>query len=303
MEFTHFNEEGRAHMVDIDEKKDTKRVAIARGKIYMNEKTIKLIKKGKIKKGDVLSVAQVGGIMGCKETSSLIPMCHNINLTGVNIRFNIEKNFIEIEAEVKTIGKTGVEMEALTAVSIAALTIYDMCKAVDKDMVIGDIKLIKKIGGKSGEYIRGEKMNKKGRVININRSDKKGVIKKPIGEGKFIENFGLENDAHSGNWHRQVSLLGIESFKKMESKGIKGLEHGMFAENITTEGIILYELPVGTRLKIGETIQEVTQIGKECHSGCEITKKVGKCIMPKEGIFTKIIKGGIIKAGDIIEVL
>lgn len=303
MEFTHFNEEGRAHMVDIDEKKDTKRVAIARGKIYMNEKTIKLIKKGKIKKGDVLSVAQVGGIMGCKETSSLIPMCHNINLTGINIRFNIEKNFIEIEAEVKTIGKTGVEMEALTAVSIAALTIYDMCKAVDKDMVIGDIKLIKKIGGKSGEYIRGEKMNKKGRVININRSDKKGVIKKPIGEGKFIENFGLENDAHSGNWHRQVSLLGIESFKKMESKGIKGLEHGMFAENITTEGIILYELPVGTRLKIGETIQEVTQIGKECHSGCEITKKVGKCIMPKEGIFTKIIKGGIIKAGDIIEVL
>lgn len=146
-------------------------------------------------------------------------------------------------------------------------------------------------------------MNKKGVVLNINRSDKKGVIKKPIEEGKFIENFGLEKDAHSGNWHRQVSLLGIESFRKMEAEGIEGLEHGMFAENITTEGIILYELSIGTRLKIGETIQEVTQIGKKCHSGCEITKKVGKCIMPKEGIFTKVIKGGVVKVGDIIEVL
>lgn len=146
-------------------------------------------------------------------------------------------------------------------------------------------------------------MNRIGKVIEINRSEKKGVIKEPIGEGKFVENFGLEKDAHGGNWHRQVSLLGIESFRKMEALGIEGLKYGMFAENITTEGIILYELPVGTKLKIGETVQEVTQIGKECHSGCEIAQKVGKCIMPKEGIFTKIIKGGTVKVGDIIEVL
>ncbi len=156
MRLTHFNEEGRAHMVEVGEKETTKRVAIARGKIYMKEETIEMIKDGLIKKGDVLSVAQIGGIMGCKQTSNLIPMCHNINLTGVNIRFNIQKDYIEIESEVKTIGKTGVEMEALTAVSIAALTIYDMCKAVDKDMVIEDIKLMKKTGGKSGEYIRGD---------------------------------------------------------------------------------------------------------------------------------------------------
>lgn len=146
-------------------------------------------------------------------------------------------------------------------------------------------------------------MNKTGKVLDINISEEKGVIKKPIEEGIFIEDFGLEGDAHAGKWHRQVSLLGIESFKKMEQMGIEGLEHGVFAENITTEGIILYELPVGTRLKIGETLQEVTQIGKECHTGCEIAKKVGKCIMPKEGIFTKIIKGGVINPGDIIEVL
>ncbi len=156
MKFTHFNEEGRAHMVEVGEKEDTKRVAIARGKIFMKKETIEMIKEGLIKKGDVLSVAQVGGIMGCKQTSNLIPMCHNINLTGVDIRFNVEKDYIEIESEVKTVGKTGVEMEALTGVSIAALAIYDMCKAVDKNMVIDDIKLMKKTGGKSGIYIRGE---------------------------------------------------------------------------------------------------------------------------------------------------
>ncbi len=156
MEFTHFNESGRAHMVEVSEKDDTKRIAVATGVIKMKKETINLIKEGLIKKGDVLSVAQVGGIMGAKKTSDLIPMCHNIFLTGADIRFNILEDSIEIESEVKTVGKTGVEMEALTAVSLAALTIYDMCKAVDKDMIISDIKLIKKTGGKSGEYIRKE---------------------------------------------------------------------------------------------------------------------------------------------------
>lgn len=156
MEFTHFNEDGRAHMVEVGEKDSTKRVAIAYGKVKMKKKTIEMIKEGLIKKGDVLSVAQVGGIMGSKRTSELIPMCHNIFLTGVDIRFNILDDGIEIESEVKTFGKTGVEMEALTAVSIAALTIYDMCKAIDKDMVIEEIKLMKKSGGKSGEYARVE---------------------------------------------------------------------------------------------------------------------------------------------------
>lgn len=146
-------------------------------------------------------------------------------------------------------------------------------------------------------------MNKIGKVLDINISEKKGVIKKPIEEGIFIEDFGLEGDAHAGKWHRQVSLLGIESFNKMKEQGIEDLDHGSFAENITTEGIILYELPVGTRMKIGETIQEVTQIGKECHTGCAIAKQVGKCVMPKEGIFTKVIKGGKVRPGDIVEVL
>ena len=266
----------------------------------MQKETIEKIRAGVIEKGDVLSVAQIGGIMGAKKTSELIPMCHNLFLTGADIRFNILEDAIEVESEVKTIGKTGVEMEALTAVSIACLTIYDMCKAVDKDMVIEDIMLIKKTGGKSGDYVR-EKL--KGKVLSINISKEKGVIKKPIKEGLFIEDFGLKGDAHSGKWHRQVSLLGIESFDKMENQGIEGLEPGVFAENITTEGLILYELPIGTKLKIGTTIHEVTQIGKECHTGCAISQKVGKCVMPKEGIFTKVLKGGVIREGDTIEVI
>lgn len=156
MEFTHFNESGRAHMVEVGEKDDTKRIAIARGHIKMKKETVEKIREGLIKKGDVLSVAQIGGIMASKKTADFIPMCHNLLLTGSDIRFNIKENEIEVEAEVKTIGKTGVEMEALVAVSAAALTIYDMCKAVDKDMVIGDIYLVKKTGGKSGEYNRGQ---------------------------------------------------------------------------------------------------------------------------------------------------
>ncbi len=143
----------------------------------------------------------------------------------------------------------------------------------------------------------------RGKVLEVNISEKKGTIKKPIEFGEFEINLGLKGDAHSGNWHRQVSLLGKESFEKMEKMGIEGLEYGVFAENITTEGIILYELPIGTRLRIGDTIQEVTQIGKECHDGCEISKIVGKCIMPKEGIFTKIIEPGIVKKGDFIEIM
>nr|WP_305879821.1 cyclic pyranopterin monophosphate synthase MoaC [Tepidibacter aestuarii] len=153
MGFTHFNESGRAKMVDVGGKNDTERVAIATGIIHMKKETVDKIKEGLIKKGDVLSVAQIGGIMGAKKTSDLIPMCHNIFLTGANIEFNVLDTSIEIQAIVKTYGKTGVEMEALTAVSMTALTIYDMCKAIDKDMVIGDIKLIKKTGGKS-DYTR-----------------------------------------------------------------------------------------------------------------------------------------------------
>lgn len=153
---THFNEEGLSHMVDVAHKNETLRIARATGKIHGARETIKRIQNKDMAKGDVLSVAQIAGIMGAKQTSTLIPMCHNLNLHGVDLSFDVdvEAQDVLITAEVKTVGKTGVEMEALTAVSIAALTIYDMCKAIDKYMVIGDIKLIEKTGGKSGHFAR-----------------------------------------------------------------------------------------------------------------------------------------------------
>lgn len=141
------------------------------------------------------------------------------------------------------------------------------------------------------------------RVVAVNISEKKGVPKKPIEVGELIENFGLKGDAHAGNWHRQVSLLGVESIEKMKEIGIKGLCYGKFAENITTEGIELYKLEVGTRIRIGDAVLEISQIGKECHKKCAIYHQVGDCVMPREGIFAKVIKGGEIKAGDEIVVL
>jgi len=152
---SHINEQGHARMVNVTDKVQTVRTAIAKAEICMLPSTLDLIQSGGMPKGDVLAVAQVGGIMAAKKTGDLIPMCHPINLTGVDINFEIdtEKSKIIITSTVSCKGETGVEMEALTAVSTAALTIYDMCKAVQKDMHIEGIKLLKKTGGKSGDYI------------------------------------------------------------------------------------------------------------------------------------------------------
>lgn len=153
--FSHIDEKGRAKMVDITDKKETEREALAYGKVKMKASTLEKIKKGEIEKGAVLETARIAGVMGVKKTSELIPMAHPLLITSIDLEFNFEnKTDIGIYVTVKTTGKTGVEMEALTGVSIAALTIYDMCKAVDKGIVIGDIKLLKKRGGKSGTYVR-----------------------------------------------------------------------------------------------------------------------------------------------------
>ena len=158
LEFTHFNDEGRAKMVDVSHKDKTERSATAHALVILNEVTYKMIIDKKMKKGDVLQVAQIAGIMAAKKTSDLIPMCHPIAITGVDMNFILddENHSIEIEGTVKCTGETGVEMEALTAVSTAALTIYDMCKAVQKDIEITDIYLAEKLGGKSGIYRKGE---------------------------------------------------------------------------------------------------------------------------------------------------
>ncbi len=148
-------------------------------------------------------------------------------------------------------------------------------------------------------------MNKKikGRILAVCQSREKGTVKKEMGSGLLKENYGLENDAHAGKWHRQISLLGIESINKMKGNGFE-IKFGDFAENLTTENIILPELPLGTKLAVGESVLlEVTQIGKKCHHNCEIREKIGDCVMPREGIFARVLKGGRVKPGDCIEVL
>jgi len=154
MDFTHFDDKGNAIMVDVSDKDDTDRTAVASGKISVSKECYEKIKSGDMKKGDVFSVARIAGIMGAKKCSELIPLCHNIPLTKLSIDFTMDDETCAITAIclAKTSGKTGVEMEALTGVNIALLTIYDMCKAVDKRMVIGDIHLNKKDGGKSGAF-------------------------------------------------------------------------------------------------------------------------------------------------------
>ncbi|MEW6608570.1 MAG: cyclic pyranopterin monophosphate synthase MoaC [bacterium] len=151
---THFDKQGQPKMVDVSQKDVTSRIAIARAKVLMKKETMELICNKKIQKGDVLNVAATAGILAAKKTSELIPMCHPLMIESADIRFNLNETDIEIEAQVTVWAKTGVEMEVLTAVSIAALTIYDMCKSVDREMTISEIQLIKKVGGKSGIWKR-----------------------------------------------------------------------------------------------------------------------------------------------------
>ena len=155
-ELTHFNQAGEAHMVDVGDKAITDRLAIAAGKITMQPETFSLIEQGGHKKGDVLGIARIAGIMAAKKTADLVPLCHPLALTKVTVEFELDKTnqTIHCQAKVGTSGQTGVEMEALTAVQVALLTIYDMCKAVDRGMVMGDIRLLEKAGGKSGHWVR-----------------------------------------------------------------------------------------------------------------------------------------------------
>ena len=154
MELTHFGDQGRARMVDVTDKEKTFRTAVAEGTVRMAPATVERVRAGGVAKGDVLAVAQVAGIMAAKRTHELIPMCHPVALTGLDMSFTVEEDAVRIRAEARCRGETGVEMEALTAVSAAALTIYDMCKAIQRDMEIGQIRLCRKSGGRSGDYER-----------------------------------------------------------------------------------------------------------------------------------------------------
>ena len=299
MELTHFNEQGRARMVDVSEKAQTYRVARAAATVRMAKATMDRIREGSIGKGDVLAVAQVAGIMAAKKNSELIPMCHPLLLTKVDISFEIEETALHIRSEIRCHGETGVEMEALTAVSVAALTICARpCSAICASTV--STFSIKRAARAAFMKRRNEEM---AQVTAVNISEKKGVRKHEVPYIDVKYRHGIVGDAHAGDWHRQISLLADESVDTMRAICPLELDAGIFAENINTRGIELKTLPVGTRLRVGETELEVTQIGKQCHNDCEIKRTTGKCVMPTEGIFAIVIKEGRIQAGDEIEVL
>ncbi|WP_368407201.1 cyclic pyranopterin monophosphate synthase MoaC [Tractidigestivibacter montrealensis] len=320
MGLTHFNEEGRARMVDVSDKPKTQRVARAAGKVLMRLDTLELVRTGGVRKGDVLAVAQVAGIMAAKRCWELVPMCHPVQLTGVDVSFAYEEDGIAFTATTRCCGETGVEMEALTAASVAGLTIYDMCKAHQRDMVITEVRLLEKDGGKSGHFVRAEGDDPTapldasaaaapaaselphGTVVATCISEKKGTRKHPVDSIELVVGKGIAGDAHAGTWHRQVSLLANESVDLMRAKGID-LAPGDFAENVLTRGIDVKSLPVGTTVAVGPARMVVTQIGKTCHNDCEIRRLTGMCVMPTDGIFCVVTRGGIVRAGDEVRVM
>ena len=304
-DLTHINEQGRARMVDVSAKQKTQRVARAAGFVRMAPATLELVRTGGCKKGDVLAVAQVAGIMAAKRCWELVPMCHPIQLTGVDVRFELvddeRGSGVAIEAECRCCGETGVEMEALTAASVAGLTVYDMLKATQRDMVVDDVRLLEKSGGASGYFVRAEAAVADASVVAVSISEKKGTRKKPQDSIRLVVGHGVEGDAHAGNWHRMVSLLPEESVDVMREM-LPNLAAGDFAENILTRGLSLKELPVGTVLTVGECELVVTQIGKKCHNDCEIHRLTGKCVMPTDGIFAVVTRGGVVRPGDAVRV-
>lgn len=306
-DLTHINEQGRARMVDVSAKEKTQRLARAAGFVHMEPATLELVRTGGCKKGDVLAVAQVAGIMAAKRCWELVPMCHPIQLTGVDVRFELSDApcGVAIEAECRCCGQTGVEMEALTAASVAGLTIYDMLKAAQRDMVVSDVRLLEKSGGKSGHFVReGALLGEKpadGVVVATSISTKKGTRKVPQEFIRLEVGLGVAGDAHAGAWHRMVSLLPEESVDEMREL-LPKLAAGDFAENILTRGLSLKDLPVGTVLEVGECELAMTQIGKKCHSDCEIHRITGKCVMPTDGVFAVVTRGGTVRPGDPVRI-
>jgi cyclic pyranopterin monophosphate synthase len=323
---THIDSTGQARMVDVGGKEVTRRAARAGARVSMAPATLRLLQQQALPKGDVLAVAKVAGIMAAKRTSGLVPLCHPLSLDQVDLTFTVAErdSRVDIECTTRTKDRTGVEMEALVGATVAAITIYDMCKAVDRGIVIGDIRLLEKTGGKE-DYVRpadvraaepapfptaaglssvaavGPLAAPAGTVVAVNVSAAKGERKKPLPEVLLRVDHGIEGDAHAGPWHRQVSLLAQESIDKMTAQGLD-VGPGDFAENITTAGVEVAALPLQTTLELGEALVEVTQIGKECHSRCAIYEQAGDCVMPREGIFVRVLRGGRVAPGDLVRV-
>ena len=300
-ELSHLDDRGRARMVDVAGKPETERVARAEARVIMAPQTLAAILDGRLPKGDVVATARLAGIMAAKRTHELIPLCHPLSLSyaGVEIEADAALPGVRVTTETRLVGRTGVEMEALVAASIAALAVYDMCKAIDRGIEVTGVRLLEKEGGASGHWRR---PSSRGSVVSVNVAAAKGVRKEPRPEITLVAGHGVEGDGHAGPWHRQVSLLARESIATMQAKGLD-VGPGDFAENVTTEGLVVAELPIGTLLRLGGCLVELTQIGKVCHDHCAIYRAAGDCVMPREGIFVRVLTGGPLRAGDEVVVV
>jgi cyclic pyranopterin phosphate synthase len=296
-ELTHLDNSGNLHMVNVGNKPLTARRAIALGSLVLGREIMAKLLDNNIPKGDAWASSRVAGIMAAKKTAELIPLTHPLKLDNVTIHlFPWGPERVGVLADVRATDRTGVEMEAMTAASVALLNMYDMTKALGKGTVIENIRLLYKTGGKSGDWIAPDVLS--GAVEKLATSEGKGTPKQPADSAELRVNHGLAGDAHAGEWHRQVSLLGLESIKKMQAMGLK-VDFGSFAENVATSGIELFSLPIGSLMVSARgVVMEVTQIGKECHSRCAVYHQAGDCVMPREGIFTKVLAGGTLQRGD-----
>ncbi len=284
-------------MKDVSHKPVTTRKAVAEAFIFTS-----WVRESP--KGSVECTAAVCATAAAKETSRLLPLCHPIFTDSVEVDVEYEQaaGGFRVTARVISRAPTGPEMEALHACSAAALCIYDMLKGVAPAMNVQGPWLRHKSGGGSGTKDIPPPRPRFGRVVSINLAAKKGDPKQAVRRAVFIRGEGMEGDAHRGT-KRQISMLDVESISLIENELGEPLPPGAFGENITYWGPPLYRYPVGTRVRTGDVLLEISAIGKECHSGCSIERRVGRCVMPHRGVFLHVLEGGVVESGDRIFVL
>lgn len=291
VKLTHIDEKGTVVMVDVGDKEKTERKAEAQAVVIMKSDTVNLIMSDNIKKGNVLATAKIAAIMAAKCTYSIIPLCHNIELSKIEI--NIEKkdeNKLIITSFVKCKGTTGVEMEALVAVTVAALTIYDMCKAVDRGINIDNIHLCKKSGGKSGVYIQKPiiedillKPSKEKRILSLQRCT--------------IYEDGIEGYTKGD---KAISLVDASIYDENIENEVKGICFNKFYGNLVIRNMNFDELKVGDILEIGSVKIEITQVGKQCFKECNLVRKGIECRLKTSCAFARVLEQGNIFVGDVI---
>ena len=276
-------------MINVSEKQETHRKARAIARLIVEKETIKLIKEGRVEKGDPVEASKLVGLSGTKFTAQILPFCHPIRVTSAKLETKLyDEGVIEIYSEVECIDRTGAEMEALMACGMAALNFYDMLKRYDRWIKITDLRLLEKEGGKSGHVKLDYEF--KGKVIYLGKSEKRG-LKDKVESIRLIENFGVEGDVHAGT-ERQVSLFPLEALAKVPKEKFT-FPLDQLTENITILGIPEYVLLPGKRLRIGEAEVEILEIGKE-----EFVEEGKPYAVSRWGRFCRVIKGGIVSLYD-----